>query len=432
MYRAAVAPTARLPPANKGLGARTFMAHHINDGDESHNREYDPLLEQCRALEQLIDLDGTAAPAGYAFLSPAEQALRNASGTDRPVECWGCVNLPAYHKNRFHRFYDCPNRGDPEVERNASINMKKTRQQWEIRRGLEQTGSTGTSPYGPRKREAVAMLTTTDILSDWHRLGFEDQASAKRVADALVIATCDIPPRRRKQLIREWTQADKPNTNEQDDDNTYGGYTFLSPATHVSGRPLRAAVAFQATIPCRLPLEISPTLPHCDIPIGGTEGQGKLKVAMDSCAGVNIGHLAFHRAMQNVFPELIASFKTMAEYGEDTVTIGGVEASSAGNLQLTHIIEYRTPFRHRGEPCTIAFGLSEKAAATAILSINFLRKTKALWSYDDTAPNVHLTIWNTTLRVQYEQPTRRNPPTPQARFRQEATAVYAASAAPHE
>ena len=110
--------------------------------------------------------------------------------------------------------------------------------------------------------------------------------------------------------------------------------------------------------------------------------------------------------MAEIFPELVASFKLMADYGERDVSIGGVEVSAA-NLKITHIIEYRTPFRYNGTTCNLTFGLSEQAAATAIISINFLRKTKALWSYDDAEPNLHLTIWNTTRKVQYDPPTRR-------------------------
>jgi hypothetical protein len=86
--------------------------------------------------------------------------------------------------------------------------------------------------------------------------------------------------------------------------------------------------------------------------------------------------------MSEIFPELVASFKTMEEYGEKEMNIGGVEVS-ATNLKITHIIEYHTPFRYNGMACNLTFGLSEQAAATAILSINFLRKTKALWSYDN-------------------------------------------------
>jgi hypothetical protein len=218
---------------------------------------------------------------------------------------------------------------------------------------------------------------------------------------------------------REWHQTDTDGTSPYQDSH---GFTFIATATHISGKPV--TTAFQATITQGLPLEISPTLPHCEFPIGRSENQGKLKVALDSCAGVNIGHLAFHKALYETFPDLVTTFKSMAEYGEENVTIGGVEASNASNLQLTHVIEYKTPYRYRRESCTLAFGLSENAAATAIVSINFLRRTKALWSYDDKSPTLHLTIWNTTLRVQYEQPAQREPPTPQMRFQRDCAAVY--------
>ena len=240
----------------------------------------------------------------------------------------------------------------------------------------------------------------------------------------------DVSARNRKNLNREWNRqmSEMNGTPEEAETNL----DYYGPATR-SRNPHQQTYHFIARVfqamPIRtIPLEISPTLPHCDFPIGPDHGKGKLEVAVDSCAGVNIGHLEFHKAMADTFPELVASFKTMQEYGEKDVNIGGVEVS-ATTLKLTHIIEYKTPFRYNGTACNLTFGLSEHAAATAIVSINFLRKTKALWSYDDAEPNIHLTIWNTTLRINYEPPTRRTPPSPQARFRAETTAVYAATGA---
>ncbi|KAI2508402.1 hypothetical protein MHU86_6076 [Fragilaria crotonensis] len=237
--------------------------------------------------------------------------------------------------------------------------------------------------------------------------------------------------RHRKNMIREWNRkvsnANEPTGDDEGTDTTATSY--YGPATRSRNNQTFHFIArvFQATPMKLLPLEISPTLPHCNFPIGPTHGKGKLKIAVDSCAGVNIGHLEFHKAMADTFPELVASFKTMQDYGEQDVTIGGVEVS-ATTLKLTHIIEYKTPFRYNGTACNLTFGLSASAAATAIVSINFLRKTKALWSYDDAEPNIHLTIWQTTLGIQYEPPTRRKAPTPQDRFRAETTAVYTTTA----
>ena len=267
--------------------------------------------------------------------------------------------------------------------------------------------------------------------NDWKELGFASRTDAERSADAAAMMAADISAYNRQCLnkawLNKWGEAGRHDgtAGERNTEGSHYGpgaganYSDTNNAYHFIAR------VFQAVPTQSIPLEISPTLPHCLIPIGPTFGKGKLKVALDSCAGVNIGHLEFHKAMAETFPELVASFKSMQEYGEREVNIGGVEVSST-SLKFTHIIEYKTPFRYNGTACNLTFGLSEQAAATAIISINFLRKTKALWSYDDAEPNVHLTIWNSTLRVYYEPPTRRPIPTPRDRFRAETTAVYTA------
>ena len=412
--------------------AKAFMAQFDEDGiynanasgqpaaaatrgnSQGHGPDDDPLIEQCDLLEKWAkgeQLQGGTFDS-MTFISPAESALRNASGAERPIECWGCTGHATFHSSRFHSFRDCPNRYDEEVRRVAFRRMKQMKEEWETKRAARE------QPMATRKREAAAMITKTEAIRDWRDLGFPNKADAERAADAVALMSTDISARNRHHLARAWTRKWGEST-----DNHYG------PAeTNEEDRTFHfIAWAFQAT-PRRstLPLEISPTLPHCYFPIGPAHGKGKLKVAVDSCAGVNIGHLEFHQAMADLFPEMVASFKTMQEYGENDVMIGGVEMSAAA-LKLTHIIEYKTPFRYNGTACNLTFGLSNQAAATAIISINFLRKTKALWSYDDAEPTVHLTIWNTTLRIMYEPPTRRPAPTAQDRFKAETAAVYAAT-----
>ena len=214
------------------------------------------------------------------------------------------------------------------------------------------------------------MLTKFEAMQEWKDLGFTSKREAERAADAVAMMTTDISARQRYLLSRKWTRKwDEGQDREptrmslQEPPNYYGpnASTGEHDAYHF------IAWAFQATpVRATLPLEISPTLPHCNFPIGGMHGKGKLKIAVDSCAGVNIGHLEFHKRMADTFPELVTSFKAMAEYGENDVTIGGVEVS-ATTLKLTHIIEYRTPFRCNGTACNLALGLSEQAAATTIV-----------------------------------------------------------------
>lgn len=396
---------------------RAFMATHgESNGNEHIDMEYDPLMEQYHLMEAWMK----DTPATMCFMSPAESTLRTASGTQQPIECWGCTGHGRYHNNRYHSFRDCPNKFDPEVRQTAFRRMKQMREEWETRKSESEDNK--------RKRDGSTLMAKAEVLRDWRKLGFHTKRDAERAADAAALMAVDISNKTRQHLVRAWNRKwqkdDMPTeaTTEREDHTNHNSttYSYYGPSEDANKTGVQRAYnlivrVFQA-VPVRLPLEISPTLPHCQIPIGDQHGKGKLTVALDSCAGVNIGYLAFHKGMAEVFPEMIASFKSMEEYGEKDINIGGVEVS-ATNLKITHIVEYRTPFRYNGAPCNLTFGLSEHAAATAILSINFLCKTKALWSYDDSEPNVHLTIWNTTLKIHYETPTRREAPTPQARFR---------------
>ena len=395
---------------------RAFMAHAeygSEDNTHTEDRDSDPLMEQYRLIVAC-------------FMSPAESALRSASGTRSPIECWGCTGHSMYHNSRFHSFRDCPNKYDKDVRTMAFKRMKEMREEFETRKmGAE------TAESGKRKKDdtGTALIAKADAMREWRELGFQNKREAERAADAAALMATDISDRNRQHLVRaynrKWTQGGNGATNEP----TEAHHNYYGPQREGEGAPNAynfIVRVFQAVPVTRIPLEISPTLPHTHFPIGEQHGRGKLLVALDSCAGINIGHLGFHKAMAEIFPEMVTSLKTMEDYGENDITIGGVEVS-AKSLKITHIIEYRTPYRYNGAPCNLTFGLSEHAAATAILSINFLRKTKALWSYDDSEPSIHLTIWNSTLKVHYEPPSRRPSPTPQARFRNETTAVYTAT-----
>ena len=430
----------RSPHQAKPPTARTFMAYGSNDAGQANDHPYgttgghpaagytgtadadeDPLMEQCHLLEQYIRT--ADHPEGTCFLSPAESALRNASGTDKPMECWGCTGHATHHANRFHSFRDCPNKYDPEVRTTAFRRMKQLREEWEGRKRTQ-----GNAVYN--KRGAATLLTKAEATTEWRELGFTSKKDAERAADAAALMATNVSARNRQHLNREWKrkweQEQEQDTGQAKEPPSETGYYGRTTNQGTQQTYHFIARVFQAVPMRTIPLEISPTLPHCHIPIGPAFGRGKLKVAVDSCAGVNIGHLEFHKAMATTFPELVSSFKTMEEYGEREVSIGGVEVSAAA-LKITHIIEYKTPFRYNGTACNLTFGLSEQAAATAIVSINFLRKTKALCTYDDADPSIHLTVWNTTLSIQYEPPTRREPPTPMDRFRAETTAVYTTS-----
>ena len=160
----------------------------------------------------------------------------------------------------------------------------------------------------------------------------------------------------------------------------------------------------------RVPLQISRELPHAQIPIGKEGGPAhKLLVAVDSCAGVNLGELEYHAAMHELYPELVHTFKPVSAFNEPDIVIGG--ANHNNSLVVTHIIIYHTPMSNNGLPSYMSFRLSKDAAATAIVSISFLRNAKALWNFDDVTPSIYFQKWNTSVPVTYVAPRRRLPPT---------------------
>ena len=287
----------------KGLeayGAQQPFAATTGQVDE------DPLMEQFNLMQNWMQGED---PQTFAtcFLSPAESALRNASGTDRPIECWGCTGHATHHATRFHSFRDCPNKYDPEVRTAAFRRMKQQREEWEGRKRDQQ-------PSG-RKREATAMLAKTEAVQDWEELGFASQRDAERAAEAAALMTTALSARNRQRLAREWARKWERSETEGTQHQgwvrtaTYYGHGTGNTGNGTGGHQTYNFIArvFQATPIRTIPLEISPTLPHCQFPIGPTHGTGKLTVALDSCAGVNIGHLDFHKVMAETFPEFVAT-----------------------------------------------------------------------------------------------------------------------------
>jgi hypothetical protein len=50
------------------------------------------------------------------FLSVAEEALRKATRTTSPPDCWGCHGIQDLHDERWHLFWECPNKQREDVQ----------------------------------------------------------------------------------------------------------------------------------------------------------------------------------------------------------------------------------------------------------------------------------------------------------------------------
>jgi len=99
------------------------------------------------------------------------------------------------------------------------------------------------------------------------------------------------------------------------------------------------------------------------------------------------------------------------EFGANPIEIGGVETGSG--VTITHIVGYHLPYRIHGKPCKLVFGLAKGAAASAMVSITFLKALKAYWCFDPSNPAIFMSPWNISLPVTYEAPTVRDISWPQ-------------------
>jgi hypothetical protein len=90
-------------------------------------------------------------------LSLAEQALRDASGTRSPPQCFGCAGLKAYEDKCHHLFRDCPHKEDPQVIEN----FKQSLQAFRDRRNSQRNRTWKESGY-PNKTMAALVKRLAD------------------------------------------------------------------------------------------------------------------------------------------------------------------------------------------------------------------------------------------------------------------------------
>lgn len=277
-----------------------------------------------------------------------------------------------------------------------------------------------------RQRSGGTFFTPAEVQSDWNRMGFK---SKENVDNAMALMARGTNAKKRKLLLDKAnnfatdTRGNTPvtsNTSNHESINAMwaasnaarngdgGGQDDTEQLAHLFITQLKVSARMMTANLKALPLKLSKELPHIQLPIGDGSKNAKLLVAADSCAGTNLGEYEYHAAMADLYPEMVHAFQPLSHYNERDITLGG--ANHNDSLMITHIIIYKTPMNRQGKPCLLAFGLSKEAAATAIVSITFLKQAKALWNFDDTSPSIYFQAWNESAAVQYVAPSRRTPP----------------------
>jgi hypothetical protein len=139
-----------------------YTAYMSSYADSSNNLEddqvgYDYEADQSIASEVFLC---------HHFLSAAETALRTASGERAPLKCWGCGDIPAYAKDCYHRFGDCPYKTDERVQANFKINIEKWQQDREKRQQGTQLSKYAPRPQSPVRRVNQAAVSFQEEMTD--------------------------------------------------------------------------------------------------------------------------------------------------------------------------------------------------------------------------------------------------------------------------
>lgn len=302
----------------------------------------------------------TALKHTLTALSLAEQALRDASGSRFPIQCFGCAGLPNYENKCTHLFKDCPHKEDPSV----MDNFKKNLQEYRDRRNNQRPRTWRQSGYPNRTMAALVKKladpttpenSTLTLLTELHSEMTDEgigqgQQDRKRPADPnQPLTTTKKPEGRttRRMGLNFFTYPQEPRKIQ-----TTAGSTFYGQPKH------------------KYEFHLTTNLPFLQLPIGTGEDTGNeatLSGLFDSGGCCNMGWLDYHKKAYEKYPQLIAEFTDLHESQYETFNIGGIKDS----IEITHMIKYWLPYQHNGSMATITIGLSPDMPLDTLYGLPF-------------------------------------------------------------
>jgi len=150
-------------------------------------------------------------------------------------------------------------------------------------------------------------------------------------------------------------------------------------------------------------LSFSQVMPHINFPVG-LKAQGLVNAMCDTCAGVSMGRLQYHKSVYEHHPNIVYRFNYMKDIVNlEDFNIGGVAVDSF--TSVVAVIIYKTPFVINGRPMNLIMGLSEDCAANTILGLTFLRSIKATMCLDGEG-SVISALFGKTFPIDYHIPFR--------------------------
>jgi hypothetical protein len=298
-------------------------------------------------------------------LSLTEQALRDASGSRFPIQCFGCAGLPAYKNKCTHLFKDFPHKEDPSV----MDNFKKNLQEYRDRRNSQRPRTWRQSGYpnktmaalvkklaNPTTPEDATLTLLTKLHSEMNDEGI-GQSQQDRKRPATNSPTPTSPP-------LSMTKKQGGGTARR-----MGLNFFTYPTNPTAQRPM-AGSTFYGQPKHKYEFNLTTNLPFLQLPIGTGEDTGNeatLSGLFDSGGCCNMGWLDYHKKAYEKFPQFIAEFTDLHDSQYETFNIGGIKDS----IEITHMIKYWLPYQHNGSMATITLGLSPDMPLDTLYGLPF-------------------------------------------------------------
>lgn len=135
-------------------------------------------------------------------------------------------------------------------------------------------------------------------------------------------------------------------------------------------------------------------------PIGQAEDTNYfMKGLFDTGGCCNMGQFAWHDAIRQNHPHLIASFTELAASSYEPIKIGGIE----GAVEITHLIEYFIPYEDgQGQFYTLQIGLTNTLPLNTLFGLPFIMKANLKPDYKDSI--ITSSVLNDEFKMTMERP----------------------------
>jgi hypothetical protein len=383
----------RRPPTHQGSAFMMEGRQEETDDDGGPPEENTmALVATGRSEPYRVQADQYAT----VLYSQAEKAIRESTGETTGERkfirtCWGC-------QDEGHLWTQCPKRGDPEIAKLAAIRGKEMFDRW-------------------NKYKAEPKSVTRSLLTQrWHNMGFEDLESAQAVAE---IMEADTTSSRRRILLSNLKKGNagevqkKRAPTSRGNETTQGSDTKAArmfPCYEIEERTPTGGMCLAMTRKTKdTNVDISPFLPFIRMPIGDDFGVASLKMAVDTCAALNLGYYPYHKQIMEQNPEVVEEFREYSSEGFETYRIGGVDKDGEG-IKVVASITYKTPYTVLGTMASLTFALTNQTACTTLLGISAIYKMKmALTLYKDS---IRSELFDKNFAVTWEGPRVESEPAP--------------------